>query len=129
MNDINTVLTTALLAQTSLTGVIDDRLWGQGTVPPAGLYTPNDGGAIVFRVRGGGTLYKGGLMFPSIQFKCYGADEPTAWAVYYALYDALADKALPGIKSAYLEQLGQVSEDQDTGWIFVLAFFTAWMAV
>lgn len=98
-------------------------------MPIAG-YKPNDGVAIAFRTRGGGTMYHGGLMYPSVQFKIWGGvvnDTLPVVAGYRALVDVLHDKSPGAIRSAYLEVLGQTAEEQDTGWPFVLCFFTIWL--
>ena len=42
-------------------------------MPPVG-YKPTDGGAIVFKIRGGIPLYAGGFVGASVQMKCYGID-------------------------------------------------------
>lgn len=126
MIDSGAAIKTALLTQTPLTAIIGARLWPERVMPIAG-YKPNDGVAIAFRTRGGGTMYRNGLMFPSVQFKIWGIDEYTANTGYRTLVDVLHDKSFGAIRSAYLEVLGQTSEEQDTGWPFVLAFFTIWL--
>lgn len=128
MNDAGSIIRTALLTQTALTAVIGTRLWAERSTPIAD-YKPDDGGAIAFRMRGGGVMYRAGLMFPSVQFKCWGVDEFTANSVYRTLFDVLHDQAFGGIRSAYMEVLGQTVLEQDTEWPFVLTFFTIWLAV
>jgi hypothetical protein len=127
MNDAGALIRTALLAQAPLTAIIGNRLWPERTMPIAG-YQPNNGVAIAFRTRGGGTMYRNGYMYPSVQFKIWGIDEFTANTGYRALVDVLHDKSPGTIRSAYLEVLGQTAEEQDTGWPFVLCFFTIWLA-
>jgi hypothetical protein len=126
MIDANTVIRTALLANSPLVALTGQRIWAARNLPPAG-YTPSVGGALGFRIRGGSTLYHGGLQYPSVQFKCWGATEIVAGNVYEALYDALLVPSL-GIRSAVIEVLGQPAEEEN-GWPFVLVFYTIWLKV
>jgi hypothetical protein len=131
MIDEGLAIKTALLTQTALTALTGTgataRIWPARSMPIVG-YHPNDGVAIAFRTRGGGPMYQNGLINPSVQFKVWGIDEQTANTGYRALVDVLHDKSIGAIKSAYLEVLGQTSEEQETGWPFVLTFFTIWLA-
>ena len=128
MIDLNVTINTALLTRTALTAIIGARLWPDTSEVLAG-YTPNDGGALAFRIRGGDVLYRGGVARVSVQFKCWGIDNSTANQVESVLYDVLHDQAFGGIKSAYIEQIPQSSEEPDTEWPFVLAFYALWLAV
>lgn len=128
MNDAGALIRSSLLTQTTLTDLTSARLWPERAMPVAG-YKPNDGVAIAFRTRGGGTMYYNGLMFPSVQFKIWGVDELTANTGYRALVDVLHNKNPGSIRSAYLDVLGQTAEEQDTGWPFVVCFFMIWLAM
>lgn len=131
MNDAGALIRTSLLT-TSLTSIVGSgstaRLWANRVIPITG-YKPADGIAIAFRVRGGGTMYRNGMMYPSVQFKCWGVDEITANTGYRALVDVLHDNNPGSIRSAYLEQLGQTAQEADTLWPFVLVFFTIWLPI
>lgn len=127
MIDAGAAIRTSLLTQTTLTSVISTRLWAERVTPLEG-YVPAQGGAIAFRIRGGGTMYHNGLISPSVQFKCYGIDEKTANTVYRALFDTLHDKAFSSIRAAQCEVLGQTAQEPDTQWPYVLTFFTIWLA-
>lgn len=127
MIDSNAVIKAALLANAPLVALTGQRIWQARSMPAKG-YRPADGGAIAFRTRGGGVLYNNALQFPSVQFKCWGLTEDVAQAVYLALFDALKTPT-GGIRSAVLEVLGQPAEEQDTGWPFVLTFYTIWLGV
>lgn len=72
-------------------------------------------------------MYHNGLMYPSVQFKCYGIDEIAANTVYRALFDTLHDRAFGSIRAAQCEVLGQTAQDADTLWPYVLTFFTIWL--
>lgn len=135
MNDEGALIKAALLTRTPLTTLIGTgstaRLWPYRSMPMAG-YKPNDGIAIAFRTRGGGTPYQGGLMSPSVQFKVWGGvvDDPAPVKNGLGvLVDVLNNKSFGAIRMAYLEQLGQISQEQDTDWPFALAFFTIWLAM
>lgn len=126
MNDAGAMIRTSLLTQAALTAITSTRIWAERSTPIVG-YKPQDGGAIAFKVRGGGLMYHNGLMSPSVQFKCYGLDEATANTVYRALFDVLHDQAFASIRAATCEVLGQTSLEQDTLWPFVLTYFTIWL--
>lgn len=126
MIDSNVVIRTALLANAPLVALTGQRIWPGRSQPIAG-YQPADGGAIAFRVRGGGVTYNTALQFPSVQFKCWAVDMVRAQAVYRALFDALRYPTL-GIRSAEVEALGQAAEEEN-GWPFVLTFYTIWLKV
>lgn len=128
MIDVSATIYTSLLAQTALTSIIGTRIWPDRATPLEG-YAPTSGPSIAFRIRGGDVLYRGSMASASVQFKCYGVDEKTAHEAYRALYDVLHDKQPGAIRGAFIEQLGQLAEDQGTGWFFVLAFFTIWLQV
>lgn len=126
MIDSNAIIKAALLANAPLVVLTGQRIWAARNLPPEG-YQPSQGGGVAFRTRGGSTLYHGGLQYPSVQFKCYGATEVIANNVYRALYDALLVPS-GGIRGANIEVLGQPVEDEN-GWLFVLTFYTIWLKV
>lgn len=128
MIDAPAVIRSYLVTQTALTTLTGQRIWPERSRPIAG-YKPADGGAIAFKIRGGQLLYSGQAASPSVQFKCYAADELGANAVYRALFDALNNKHGSGIKSAYAETLGQTLTEPETEWPFVLAFYTVWLGL
>ncbi len=131
MIDAAVVIQTYLLANAPLVTLVGTRIYPERNVPPPG-YKPSDGGCVVFRARGGQALAQGSVLAPSVQFKCYGMDEPTANAVYRALYDAIErNDGLSGggngVKSCTIEALGQTLSEPDTGWLFVLTFASFWL--
>lgn len=116
-----------LLAQASLTNVVERRIYAEVDSPPAG-YKPADGPAICLKMRGGGQDYESAVLLPSMQFKIYGESEAVVNAAYRALCDALNDKASYTIKYAMLETLGQTLREPGIGWIYVLVFFSVMVA-
>jgi hypothetical protein len=116
-----------LVAQGALTALTGGRIWAGRDVPPPG-YQPADGGAICLNVRGGSVDESDALVLPSVQFKCYGADEVGANEVYRALYDALHNAQAAVVRWARCEILGQTLQEPETGWTFVLAFFQVTIA-
>lgn len=126
MIDSNAVIKAALLANAPLVVLTGQRIWAARNLPAAG-YQPSQGGAIVFRTRGGGVTYNNKMQFPSVQFKCYGPTEEAAMAVYRALFDVLSSPS-GAIRSPVMDILGQPAEEEN-GWPFVLTFYTIWLQV
>jgi len=106
-----------------LTDLVGSRIYAGRDVPPAG-YKPGDGNCITFKVRGGGADYDDALLNPSVQFKCYSTDEVGAYALYRVLYDHLQNAKSSQILHAESETFGQILEEPETEWYFVLAYFT-----
>lgn len=106
-----------------LADLVGSRIFAGRDVPPVG-YVPADGDCIVFKVRGGGPDYDDALLNPSVQFKCYSTDEVNAYALYRTLYDHLHNGTSSAILHAESETLGQILEEPETEWYFVLSYFT-----
>lgn len=123
MVDLHAIVRAYLLTDATLVGLIGSRLYAGRDVPPVG-YKPDDGACITFKVRGGGPDYDDALLNPSVQLKCYAESEAEAWALYRALYDHLHNAHTASILHAESDALGQLLEEPDTKWIFVLTFFT-----
>ena len=122
MVDPHTTIRTFLVADATLIALTGSRIYAGRDVPPKG-YKPSDGACIVFRVRGGGPDYDDALLNPSVQFKVYAEDELDAYTAYRALYDRLHNGYSVAILHAESEVLGQLLEEPDTEWRFVLAYF------
>lgn len=58
-----------------------------------------------------------------MQFKCYGTDELAAWGVYRVLFDVLQNGAGAGVLHAESETMGELLEEPETKWHFVLSFW------
>lgn len=112
-----------LLANSGLTNVAEGRIYAEADSPPPG-YTPADGPAICFKARGGSQDYEAAVLLASVQFKCYGVSSLAAHQGYRAVYDALNDRASYAIKYGMLETIGQVIREPETGWVYVLVFFS-----
>jgi len=115
-----------LVADVTLETVVSTRIYAGTDVPAVG-YTPSDGAAICFKVRGGSiTTQQRDLLLASVQFKCYGATEIEANECARALFDALDQGRGGTMRWAYAEGLGQLLQDQerDKNWWFVLMFYT-----
>ena len=123
MIDPYTTVRAFLAGKSALTTLTGSRLYAGQDVPPPG-YNPDDGQAITFRVRGGTRDYDDAILIPSMQFKCYGDTETTAYQCYRALVDALHNGHNVTINHAEEETFGQSLEEPDTEWHFVLCFFT-----
>lgn len=121
MVDTDAALTTFLLAQASLTAVAGRRIHASLYLPKG--YAPEDGPALLFNARGGGQDYSNLVLSPSYQFRSFGLTQAEARRLDRALYDALNDAQCYPIKIARLETIGQLFEEPDTGWPFVLSFY------
>jgi hypothetical protein len=116
-----------LLTVSAITALTSTRIYVSAAfVAPKG-YHPTQGGAIVFKMRGGESAVRNSHVHPSMQFKCYGLTELAASALGRALYDAFNDVGNQYFKSAEVEVLGQLLEEPDTGWVFDLSFYRFWM--
>ena len=122
MIDALALIRAHLVADATLLARVGERLYAGRDVPPSG-YTPDDGAAITFLVRGGGPDYDDALLLPSVQFKCYGTSELEANTTYRALVDALHNSRGASVLWAELEVLGGTLREPDTEWVFVLVFF------
>lgn len=122
MIDAHAVILEYLEAQAGLVGLTDSRIYAGRDTPPVG-YKPDDGVCVTFRVRGGNPDYEDALLIPSVQFKCYASSEADAWALYRTLYDAVHNGNNAEVLHAESEVLGQLLEEPDTQWVFVLGFF------
>jgi hypothetical protein len=132
MTDVAAAIRTHLLANTALYALVGERVYAEIDAPPVGA-TPAGGGVICFKVRGGGPDYSDALLYPSIQFKCYGVSRLAANAVYQALYAALQNTRAGGtVRWAQCEVLGQTLQEPETTsgapWWFVLTYFQVYVA-
>jgi len=127
--DSNSIIREFLVNQTTLTGVVGERIF----IPrlPEDTELP----AIGFFTRGGSSHpYIPGLVSPSVQFDCWADTAVEAREVYRALYDVLqgiqgqtvtVDGSDYKIESAIEEVQGQDLQDADILTMFrVLAMFS-----
>jgi hypothetical protein len=121
MRDIDSALTAFLLAQPGLTAVAGQRIHASLYLPKG--YKPDDGPAMIFNPRGGGQDYSSLVLSPSYQFRSFGLTQAEARRLDLALYDALNDAQCFPIKMARMESIGQLFQEPDTGWPFVLTFY------
>ena len=123
MIDVSERLLDFLRDQIGVTVLAGSRIYAERVVPPTD-YQPSDGPCLCFKRRGGPIDYTGEVLAPSFQFKCYGATEYDANGLYRALYDALNYPQDARVKAAEIEAQGEVLEEPDTDWIFVLCFYS-----
>jgi hypothetical protein len=132
MLDAHKVIRDNLLAIGPLYALTAGRIYGGRDEPPPG-WKPADGDCLCFKVRGGpGPDYDDALLTVSIQCKYYpgvmksaAGAEARAWAGYRALYTGLHNLASGTILNAQSEVVGQILEQPETGWLYVLAHFIA----
>lgn len=122
MIDAHAVILNYLESQADLLALTGSRIYAGRNVPPVG-YKPSDGNCVTFKVRGGGPDYEDALLNTSVQVKVYASSEVDAWALYNTLYDAVHNGRSASVLHAECEVLGQLLEEPDTQWIFVLGFF------
>jgi hypothetical protein len=121
MRDTDAALTAFLLARPGLTAVAGQRIHASLYLPKG--YKPDDGPALIFNPRGGGQDYSRLVLSPSYQFRSFGLTQAEARRLDRALYDALNDAQCYPIKMARMESIGQLFQEPDTGWPFVLTFY------
>lgn len=121
MIDVLSTLRTYIAAKSSVAALTGQRIYAGVVYPPpeyvAGQY------AICFNARGGALGYDRRLLSESFTFKCYGADEQSAMALYRTLVDAIDDTQGGAIRHCELEVTGYPLLEPDTDWPFVLTFF------
>lgn len=122
MIDTLQTLRAYLVSKSALTSQTSARIYA-GKVYPPETYTPGQK-AICFNGRGGQLVYHSQTLRDSIQFKCYGANEVEAFALYRTLVDVLHDGQGLNIRSAQLEIAGYPLQEPETDWHYVLTYFT-----
>ncbi len=116
-----------LLIYPSLVDLVGQRIYCHRDNPPEG-YAVADGPCICLKTRGGEVDETDELLVPSVQIKCIGRSEMEANTVYLALFGALHHRKSTLVRWAACEVLGQTLIDPETKWVFVLTYFTAWIA-
>ena len=120
MIDPHAVVKEFLEKRSELDGV---SLFAGRSVPPEG-YSPDDSGdCLVFKVRGGDSDYEDALLRPSVQFKAYSTSELNAYTLYQTLDDVLHGAHSADILHCERENMGQLLEEAETEWPYVLAYF------
>ncbi len=119
MIDPHSKLLAYLQAHAQMTGV---QVVAGRAVPPVG-WNPSNGELVIFNQRGGRGTYEDEHLMPSFQFKCYGETEPTSFAVYKKVRNALHQQMGGNLKYGEEEALGQLLYEPETNWPFVLVFF------
>jgi len=110
------------LMTTRLVDLTGQRVYAHPTLPAN--YTPSAGPAVLFTVRGGHQDYSSHLITASLQFQCYALTAALAREVDRKLFDVLNDATEAAILSARMEQPGQLLQDQEVSWFFVLSYYT-----
>jgi hypothetical protein len=89
---------------------------------PAG-YKPGDGPALVFQSVGGRPDYTSAMLSYPYQFRAYGLTPALARSLDQALFGALDCARSSLIRQAECTVLGQLLQEPDTLWYFVLASY------
>jgi hypothetical protein len=109
----------------SLTAVATGGIYASPDLPPG--YTPANGPALLFGIRGGSLDYSAKTLTPSFQFRSFAATRAAAQQLDAALHEALEGAQWGRIKSAFRETPPQAVRDPETGWVYVLSFFRAFI--
>jgi hypothetical protein len=126
--DDHVVLRNFLVDKAPLAALVGSRIFAGRDTPPVG-YAPADGSCLVFARRGDAQDESGAFLQHSYQFKCYGGGETdsaqiiNANLVYRALYDVLNYRSSHLVAGGQREGGGQVLQEPDTLWPYVLAFY------
>ena len=127
MIDAGDAIRDHLVANAALYALVGVRVYAERDVPPPGYKPAASGPCVCVKVRGGLPHPSDALLEPSVQVKCYGADETEANQVYRALYGALHNGGSGVVRWGQCEVLGQTLTERDTGWPFVLSFYKLWI--
>lgn len=119
MIDVDATIRAFLMAQPEMTAVSDQRVYASVDLPAG--YNISDGPALLYTSQMTPS-YPSKLLKGSVTFRCYG-NENTARELDRALYDALHDNASKAVKAAHLQTGGQLFQESDTGWYFVLSIY------
>lgn len=113
-----------LAAQSTITALVDDRLWAERRVPMPG-YKPSDGAALVFWQLQGRLDYSSKHLAVPFAFKCYAANDVDAYTLYGALVDALQDAHYAPMYEAAMATSGQTMREPPdiTDWCYVYTSF------
>lgn len=107
-----------------VTTLVGDRLWVGRDEPPE-RYKPAQGPAVLIAQRGEQYTYDDDHQRASMQVQCIGRTELEAFQVYEAVRQGLHHQSSAYVKYGELEQGGTAGlRKPETGWPFVLAFFT-----
>jgi len=129
MIDAEAEIRAFLIDDAALFAVVGGRMYA-GAVAPAVGYTPADGPALCFKVRGGTIQAEQRVILDaSVQFKCYGNTEMEANRCYRALYDALDQGRGATMRWALAESPGQLLQDteRDKEWWFMLVYYRCYL--
>lgn len=100
--------------------LIADRIYVGRDLPPD--YRPEQGAAILLNTRGG-TIRYDGIWQPSVVVRCYAHQDYTAFDAAQMLVDHCHDTRWHGV-TAHCDTLPQLSAEDETGWPFVVSFWT-----
>ncbi|KKM85968.1 hypothetical protein LCGC14_1283750 [marine sediment metagenome] len=84
-----------------------------------------DGPILLVSLRGGDIGFDSVTGLAQLQFECIAEKISEAWAVYYALFDAIQDAKSGNILIAEINQFGQKSNYPETNWPVVITFGSA----
>lgn len=119
--DPHPLISTYLAGVSQVNAVTGARIWAGEDTPPKG-YEPTQGGAIVFRVRGGLEDHSAHYARPSVQFKCYAATRVLAYSLALTVKAVLDDAPIPGLPTGKVETLPNLINEVN-GWPMAVFFY------
>ena len=123
MVDASLVIRDYLLSKPEIVAVVADRVYAERSAPPPG-YREEDGPCIVFKVRGGSISYEDALLLPSVQIACYAPSAYDARIVWNVVFSVLHGATTARILHAEAADLGESLVEPETGWNFVVGYFS-----
>ena len=123
MIDVESTFRAHLTSLSGVTAVFGQRFFS-GRYLPSG-YSPSQGPAALFMVRGGGQDYSSHLFSPSIQVRVYADTESNARHAAQTLYDGINDTQARLIPYARLEDgtMPTLLSEPGSDWPYILMFF------
>jgi len=126
LTDIESIIRAYLVAQAGILALTSTRVYASPYLPPG--YQPSDGSALLLSLRGGGQDYSSRVLEASLYVRSYAATATAARTLDRAVYDAFNDVRSSTIKWARLETPGQLLQEPETGWVFVLSAYRVLVA-
>lgn len=119
--DPHPLITEYLASVSQVTTLTSTRIWAGEDTPPKG-YEPTQGGAVVFRVRGGSEDHSPHYARPSVQVKCYAATRQLAYELALKVKAALGEMHLAGLPTGRAETLPNLINEVN-GWPMAVFFY------
>lgn len=121
MIDADATLRAFLAAESSLTALTSTRIYAASHLPAG--FTPNNGPALLFQSVGGQPDYSSAILSYTYQMRSYALTPTLARGLDRMLFAVLNESRSSKIRQAEATVLGQLLQEPDTEWYFVLASY------